>query len=159
MRKLVVPFLILPVLALGGCSSQPHLYSLTAVVSFVTATEDTNPNLPKKNGEVFLCNPSGGVLTAKDVFGQPQMVSIMDENWGGSDLEIYDSSQNLVGVADTAIPQLTPDGNCEVTFKYSNLHLSDSPIRFKTSTGDYWDVPESQWKTGFVQLNGTGTSF
>ena len=113
MRKLVVPFLILPVLALGGCSSQPHLYSLTAVVSFVTATEDTNPN----------------------------------------------SSQNLVGVADTAIPQLTPDGNCEVTFKYSNLHLSDSPIRFKTSTGDYWDVPESQWKTGFVQLNGTGTSF
>jgi len=87
------------------------------------------------------------------------MVSIMDEMWSGSDLEIYDAAKNLVGVADSATPSVPSDGVCQIVFKYSNLKLTDAPLRLETQAGSFWDIPESQWKTGSVSLNGAGAKF
>lgn len=156
---ILLPIALAPFFLLSGCSSAAPLYSLTATVSFNTQTEDTNPDLPQKNNGIFLCSPSGTQAKASDLIGQPDMISIMDETWSGSDLEIYDAAKNLVGVADSAIPSIQSDGVCQIVFKYSNLKLTDAPLRLETQEGSYWDIPESQWKTGSVSLNGAGAKF
>ena len=152
--------LILPlVFMLNACGATSPTYKLAVTVSFLTATEDTNPNLPQNDGTVFLCNPAGQTYKATDLTGQPEMISIMDSPWSGSSLEIYGSTNVLIGVADSATPSILSDGSCQVQFLYSNLKLVDAPIKLETSGGSEWDIPESQWKTGVVLVNGSGSKF
>ena len=147
------------VLLVSGCSSSTPSYSLTVTVSFETRIDGNGSTIPKKNGGIFLCEPSGFTDNSQTSTSTPPDLSIMDESWNGTDLEIFNSMDNLIGVADSATPSILPDGSCQVQFLYSKLNLPNEPIKLKTPAYSEWDIPQSQWTTGIVSLNGMSSKF
>lgn len=159
MSKSILALTLPAILLLTGCGTSTPTYNLSVNVSFLTALDGYNTSLPQKNGNTFLCMASGQFYKADPTTSSPDYSSVMDESWAPIDLEIYSSTDNLIGVADSATPKLLNDGSCEIQFIYSKLSLPNDPIKFKTSRGSEWDIPQSQWKTGEVLLNGSGARF
>ena len=159
MKKRILALTLPVTLLLTGCGNSTPTYNLSVTVSFLTALDGYSTSLPQKNGNTFLCMTAGLFYKANPATSSPSYSSIMDESWNTSDLEIYNSTDNLIGVADSAEPELLADGSCQVQFIYSKLSLPNDPIKIKAPGGSEWDIPQSEWKTGIVLLNGAGSRF
>ena len=159
MKKRALGFFIPLILLISGCRVSNPSYNLSVTISFETAIGGDGSSIPRKDGGMFLCEPSGFRDNSQTSSSTPADVSIMDESWSGIDLEIFNSTDNLIGVADSATPSILPDGSCQVQFLYSKLNLPNEPMKFKTQVGSEWDIPQSQWTTGVVSLNGMSSKF
>ena len=157
--KLKILLLIPVVLWLSGCGSTIPTYDLKVNVVFETRIDGNGSLIPTKDGTQFLCEKSGFAYKDDPTSVAPSVISIMDESWSSADLEIFSSTDNLVGVSDSALPRINDDGSCQVQFVFTNLDLPNAPIKVKTSKFSEWDIPQSQWKTGTVLLNGMGAKF
>ncbi len=86
--------------------------------------------------------------------------TILDLPWQLAQLRIFDGSGNLIGVPDyESRPKLLADQSCSISFEFSNLTLKSGPIVMKSGSNTVWNVPESSWIKGAVELSGDGASF